>query len=230
MNHDNPLSEIWLNENLLREGLVKTYPITAAKKHITEFMGLPLSAFKIEKGVNGTDYAIIQFPATEHSYDDVVKTMDVYGYTLVNKNSVEKVRAVYGWYFLQFEPKFQNDASELLKNERFLFHITPKVYKDRILKNGFVPYNRNNQYNYQPRVYFMLGSNDPADTVNMISKLSRVKYGNIDRSKYCAFKVDVKKIPQDIKFHLDPYKSGAVWTSSNVPPLCIIDVIDFTGE
>lgn len=202
--------------------MIKTYSIEDTKKHICEFFNLPSDAFQIKSDEYAT-YCYLFFPDKENSLQDILKAMDWYGYFCTAKNPKPLEN---GWYALKFEQKFQENANELLKNEEYIYHITPKVYKEKIMKNGFVPYSRNNSYNYPDRIYFMLGSNSPIDTIVLISQLSVVKYGVDDKSRYCAIRVDVKKIPNRVVFHQDINKRGAIWTTDNIPPSCIVATID----
>ena len=226
MSIDNPLAWMWGDDKtLVNEGLVKTYPIEACKKHMMNFFGFSYNDFIIHNNADGTCSATLVFPCNGDNYANVVKAMDLYGYYPAIKD--EKRTVSNGLYHMTFEPKFQKNANALLKTEKYLFHITPKVYKDKILKNGFVPYSRNNRNDYPPRIFFILGSNNPIDTLQMAKKLSTVKYQNEDNlDKYCAFRIDVSKLPDNVTFHIDPNKGGAVWTSDNISPSCIDNVID----
>lgn len=219
LSNDDPLSVIWGNEKLMiNEGLVKTYSLTSCKKHMINFLGFTDETFRIN--TNGT--AMLIFPASKNNYDTVLKAMNLYGYYVANKNPEANIFS--GNYWLTFEPKYQDNANDLLKNEKYLCHISPKVYKEKILKNGFIPYNRNSRNNFPGRVYFLFGSNKPELNLKMLKMLSIAKYGRIEQNNYCVFKIDVSKLPSNAVFHTDPNMDGAIWTYDNIPPSCIVDV------
>ena len=215
---DNPLSLIW--EKQLDESLVKTYDIEAAKRHICKFFNLPEKYFQIHKNEYNT-YCFIMFPQKDNSLEEIIKAMEWYGYF----STMKKIQPLSnGWYVIKFESKFEKDANELLKTEKFLIHITPFKYKDKILKNGFIPKSKNKKFNYPDRTYFMLGSTNPVETLKLSRKLSQVENNN-KKTEYCAFRIDVNKIPSNVSFHLDPNMEGAVWTSDNITPNAIKDFI-----
>ena len=74
----------------------------------------------------------------------------------------------------------------------------------------------------------MLGSTNPIETLKLANSLKNTKYGNEEKVEYCAFRIDVKKIPNNVIFHLDPNMNGAIWTNDNLTPQAIQDYKIFT--
>lgn len=223
MTFDSPISMLWgKTSEQIDESLIKTYSIHDAKKHICRFFNLPDDAFVIKEDDYKT-YCYITFPNKGNSLEEIMKAMEWYGYFCVIKNPKEITD---GWYVLKFEPKFQENANKLLEKEKYLYHITLKSYKNKILTNGFVPYSRNQKFSYPERIYFMLGSNSPLDTLSLARQLSVEKFGREEMNKYCAFRISVEKLPNRIVFHQDVNKNGSVWTTDNIPPSTIEKIID----
>lgn len=218
---DNPLSLLWGNE--IDESLTKTYPVTSAKEHICKFFNLPERYFNIYQNKYNT-YCFITFPEKNNSLGDMIKAMEWYGYFCSVKNPKPNE---YGWYTLKFESKFEENANELLRNETHLIHLTQAKFKDKILKQGFVPKSKNKKFNYPDRTYFMLGSQNPIETLQLAKNLKQVENGKNTESEYCAFRIDVSKIPSNVIFHKDPNYGGAVYTRDNLTPNCIRDYMLF---
>lgn len=216
---DNPLP--LYEEGILSESLIKTYSIESAKKHICKYFNLPENYFLIKRSKFNT-YCFITFPNKGNSLDDIIKTMEWYGYFPSTKN-IKPLEN--GWYVVKFESRFEENANSLLTNETHLIHITKTKFKDKILKYGFIPKSKNKKFNYPDRTYFMLGSNNPVETLKLAKNLSSVENGKEDLNGYMAFRIDVSKIPENVVFHLDPNMEGGIWTSDNIPPSAIMDRI-----
>ena len=219
---DNPLSLKW--ESSIDESLIKTYSIESAKQHICKYFNLPEKFFNIYKTKYNT-YCFITFPEKYSSLEDIIKAMKWYGYVCSIKNPKPLEN---GWYVLKFESLFETNANDILKKETHLIHLTPAKNVNKILKKGFVPKSTNNRFDYNDRIYFMLGSTNPIETLKLANNLKNTEYGNEEKVEYCAFRIDVKKIPNNVIFHLDPNMNGAVWTSDNLTPQAIQNYKIFT--
>ena len=219
---DNPLSLKW--ENPIDESLIKTYSIETAKQHICKYFNLPEKFFNIYKTKYNT-YCFITFPEKYSSLEDIIKAMKWYGYVCSIKNPKPLEN---GWYVLKFESLFETNANDILKKETHLIHLTPTKNVNKILKKGFIPKSTNNKFEYNDRTYFMLGSTNPIETLKLANSLKNTKYGNEEKVEYCAFRIDVKKIPNNVIFHLDPNMNGAIWTNDNLTPQAIQDYKIFT--
>lgn len=218
---DNPL--VYNFESEINESLVKTYPITSAKKHICKYFNLPEKFFIIKQDEYIT-YAYILIPYKNASLKDIIKSMEWFGYVCCEKNPKPFNDE---WYHLKFESKFGENANSLLNGETHLIHLTPAKNMNKILKNGFVPKSTNNRFGYNDRVYFMFGSVNPINTFNLCMSLKKWQYPNEENVEYCAFRISVGKIPSNVVFHLDPNMEGAVYTMDNISPTVIEDYKTF---
>lgn len=219
MSMDNPLSLKWFGE--LTESLIKTYDVEAAKKHICKFFNLPEGYFRIVK-TGYTTICVLQIPVKECSVNDIMKAMEWYGYFCSHKNTNQQFD---DWAILKFEPKYDKNANELLKDEKYLIHLTPIKHKEKIEKIGFVPKSKNNVFSYPERIYFVFGGNSPLDNIKLARRL---RNANSEHSEtYVAFKIDVSRISDNMTFHVDPNLAGSIYTYDNLPPSVIVDEIEF---
>ena len=98
-----------------------------------------------------------------------------------------------------------------------MYHISPFVNKDSILKNGLIPTSRNNKFDYPPRVHLLM----PSLSDNQLRNIARQLYdadNNPDNDgTYCLFQIDVNKLPIDIDFYFDGRYEKGVYTKQIIP-------------
>jgi hypothetical protein len=125
------------------------------------------------------------------------------------------------------EPKYTEDATNFVKENRYIYHITNKDNLKNILKKGLRPKAKKNNsdeiYRYFiDRVYFTVHSaNIKQDLINVINDLGYTIYSN----EYAILKIDIEKL--NITFWWDDASQGTtVYTYESIHPK-FINVIDF---
>ncbi len=221
-NYSNPLSIAMLNPKLLKEGLIKTYPIEKAAAYIKSYFNLRDIQVKIVEGENGVQQLLVMVPPIADNIKIMEKAMNYFGYYLAAPKEKTDIPGSLVW--LQFEPKIQDDISIQLRNEeKFLYHITPAYNKDKILNIGFSPRTKNSLFNFPNRVYFIKGSIDEKQIETIGRQLCDANKSEGNDGSYVVFVVDLDKIPENIPFYADSNYKFGVYTNSNIRPDVIVD-------
>ena len=125
---------------------------------------------------------------------------------------------------LVFEPHFtKNISDDIRRKYRFLYHATPTVYVQKILKMGLVPKSKNMLFLYHSRICCMRGNNLSKEQISVLKNVQTVRgrSPHYDNNEYTILKINVAQLPQDIKFYADPMASNAIFTHDNIPPSAI---------
>lgn len=137
------------------------------------------------------------------------------GMYISNKNVVKREEG--GWIFkFIFEPKFSDKEFELnkCKDIKFLYHITKKTRVKKILTGGLNPKSSNTMFAYPDRIYLGI---DPT----MLEKELLPKFDGYGVEEYSMLKIDISKIPNNVKFNIDPNYPDGIFTNGNIPPNAI---------
>ena len=210
----------------LYEGLIKTYPTEITVKKIKK--DYKDCIINVDKN-NSESIIVLTKNSTE--INNIIKTMDLYGWFISKPRKGEAVPVVnvsgQNYFQLRFEAKFDVDSTESIyqqKNQKFLYHITPLVNLEKIKNIGLTP-KTNSKLAYHPeRVYFLKNIENENFIKNFIGKLFVVNKNNIElKEKYVILKIDLGKelkneIKPKIRFFADPNMSGAVYTLENISP------------
>lgn len=219
----NPLTIAMLYKNTLKEGLVRTYPIEETISYIKSYFGLSDKQIHEIKAENGISHIKVIIPNIGNNLELMKQAMNLCGYYLGAPK--EKYLRPNTWVNLQFEPKFQKDESEQIRNEEsVLYHITPKYNMEKIKNIGFSPKTKNELFNYPDRVYFLRGSINNNRIINIAKQLYQINSSKGNNGIYTLFKVDVNKIPLDVPLFLDPNYPYGIYTNSNISPNTIISM------
>lgn len=222
---ENPLTFGFQNA-MLTEGLIHTYPIEKTVSYIKDYFGLIDNQIEVKECNNGGKAILILIQNYENNVEIVEKAMNYCGYFLSAKNIpkfnflVEK-----NFIYLQFEPKFQDDISLVLRNEEtMLRHLTPYYNVDKIKNIGFSPRCKNEMFNYPGRIYFFRGSTEIKSIISLGKQLflSNKSLGN--NGDYALFTLDLNKIDENVSFYIDPNYSKGIFTSDNISPNSIIEI------
>lgn len=117
---------------------------------------------------------------------------------------------------LKYEPNYIDDANGLIRKHKYLFHISPIPYKDKILKNGFIPKSNTD------RCYFFLDTVSKKTILDWIPTFKTYKSKDT-KEQYCLYTTDISKINDNVVFYLDPNLKGGVYTMDNIAPNTIIN-------
>lgn len=162
--------------------------------------------------------------------DLVIDAMKQMGYFKSVKN--DNVIVQYGMTFrvMQFEPLVQKTENDLIRSMKAVFHITPTYNAENIEKNGFIPQSKNSVFNYPDRVYFVKGNTYPYRILEIVQMLSDSNFDQRNDGSYTIFMVDLKKVPLEINFYLDPNMEESCFVEEKVPSMAIMRKMDIHVE
>lgn len=124
----------------------------------------------------------------------------------------------------QFEPKFGNDVTdEIMEKYKFLFHATPFVNLTKIMKIGLIPKSKSTSFFYPDRVHCMIGNHLTDEQLAALKDVQkdRARTDIQDNNQYIILRVDVKKLPKNMVFFIDPKMKDAIYTYDTIPPEAI---------
>ena len=217
---DNPVS-FGLQSRKLEEGLIHTYPIDTTIRYISEYFGMNSKEIFKGDGENGYERIFVKMYDDKRNHAIMNRAMNLCGYFPSHFS-----RHSDGYVVVQYESRNDKDISaELRGTERYLTHITPSYNEEKILSGGFSPMAKNHVFNFPDRVYFSVGSAPSEESLQMIKMLSLANVSEGNNGKYTVFKVDLRKIPEDVKFFRDQNYKNGIYTKENVRPDCIVGKI-----
>lgn len=203
----------------LNEGLIQTYDPQQTVRYIKDYFNMS------DDEIYNTELNTI-IVSTSDINDEFLNKLDkafnLCGYyKAITDKGDEKIE-------IQYEPKYIDPIENVLrKKEHFLLHLSPTKYKEKILKNGFVPKSKNSTFDYPDRVYFLRESIPTKNLIEMLKVLSSKN----KNSKYSIFKIDLNKIPLNVKFYSDlNYNEYGVFTYDNINANAIIKINDIDLE
>ena len=185
--------------NFITEGLIDTYPIDTTIRIVRNHFGFVGDyedcRFKTE-GKQGLENINVLLEKDWSAYDsmkrDVIHALNVCGWSL----SYEYTNG--GVTKLSFEAKYINNCLEGFPNKQYVYHISPEVHKEKILKIGLAPKSRNEFFKYPPRIHFLYSKNDVYNLMFQLETTSR-RAGRRANKKYSLYQIDLTKLPTDIK-------------------------------
>ena len=165
---------------------------------------------------NGVKCIAIDLPKNEEFQKRVDKAMNLCGYFISLRISMDELDRIH------YEPKFEEEEEDI---GNVLYHITSSSNVEKIRSIGLCPYHKNEFFKYPSRIYFFKGDTSK-ETLETAAKALDKYLRNKDRkNSYCVLKIDVNKLPDEVKFYIDPNMDGGVYTVNNIPPNCIMDDI-----
>lgn len=218
-----------INKASVNEDKGYSVPLNKVRSEIISKYNLREWQFKIIKGKNEVEIAVIIPKFGDNEYY-IEKEMDEYGYFKSFQKVFEKEDML--WCYMRFEPTYQEDVTENVKEIGSLIHITPTSNVQSIKANGFVPKSENDVYNYPERVYFLKGNLNRDRLIKIAKGFRQYKEQFEKQSLYTFITIDTTKITEDVRFFADPNMTDAVYTYSTVPSSTIIseENVDLNNE
>lgn len=233
----------FLNEGLLFEGVFKSYDVSFVVRYLTEKLNFTtdqekFASYKAEGFIfceddfdNDCDNINLVIPVSYKKMNDLETIMTACGYSLSHSGKIHD-----GLFLqLEYEKNIQNEVRGLVGKYKYIYHLTPSVYVNKIMKQGLVPRSTNTYLNYTPRIYFLLDKN----TINY-NDVARMLYNRkIDdaelldneelkkktkeelekyKSKYTLLRVKTSNIIGKYKFYIDNNLPNSVYVIENIPP------------
>lgn len=220
--YDNPIIRaLALNEGkgLLNEAEYATYPMETTINYVSKSLNIPRKMFaKGGDAYNGKWFIKIKSFNDNKIKNNIEKAMHLCGYYLARS-------VAYGddnrFVILRYEPKYVDEAEYYVREHKYMYHISPSPYMNKIYRNGFIPKSHNGLFNYPDRCYFFLDNLSKdyiiREWIPTFKKVNK-KYPNED---WCIYTIDISKIPDNVTFYLDPNLKGGVYTMDNITPKAI---------
>lgn len=222
----NYANDAFVQDNIseINEGLIMTHDIHSAKNIICRKFNLQSQQFCItpinfDNTIVNLGVIILEKGTSQNVIGEIKHYMQTLGYFECVKPKYVEEKIV-----LIFEPHFSKDISNEIKDKyKILYHATPTIYVNKILKNGLVPKSKNTLFFYPSRVYCMRGNDLSDEQVKILKNVQgqRGEKTHHDNNEYTILSISVSKIPQDVKFYADPMAPHAVFTHDNIPPQAI---------
>lgn len=218
-----------LNEKptMIKEGLIKTYPISPLIDELKKTTGLSDIRFQCQKIDDKSGIAeyvkiiIFETEETEYLLKTIDRIMGEGGYFFGGKRKIF-IGQHYGHEYY-FRPKFPSTTIRDLP--KYLYHITDAYTANKIRKNGFYPKNKNNRsYYYPDRVHFFV-IDDLKEMLYYAIIADKGMNNGKDKAKvYTIFQIDTAKITDTVffkDFDYNPDKTESIFTYSYIPPTAI---------
>lgn len=192
-----------------------TLPYKEVKEELKKSLHFLDWQIREESGANGIKLILLYSDIGEN-VNIIIEKMKLMGWS---KSYITPVRIINGVPIraISFDPIYQDSIKDIIRKWRYLYHISPFVNKDSILKNGLIPTSRNNKFDYLPRVHLLM----PSLSDNQLRNIARQLYdadNNPDNDgTYCLFQIDVNKLPIDIDFYFDGRYEKGVYTKQIIP-------------
>ena len=102
--------------------------------------------------------------------------------------------------------------------KEYLWHLTPEYNVKSILENGIIPSNDNCLFDYPERSYFFSFKRINNKRIQEIGQnLAAVNNDSRNNGSYCLLKIDLHKLPENIKFYRDYNCFNGVYTEDKIP-------------
>lgn len=222
---------------MIGEGLIKTYPINNTINYIVRKYGLgrnQVQVNQINNGIMATDIICIILPngIDNNTLGDIKHDLKTCGYF---NNQQQKLINGTNYFVLTFEPKFSQDIGDAVRqNYHYLYHSSPSIYLDKVLKIGLIPKSKNTLFFYPDRTFFMVGDKLNSGQIKTLKNIQSERNVHVNNEnpketkEYVLLTIDVSRLPKDIKFYCDPLADGAIFTYDNIPPNAIVNFEPFT--
>lgn len=220
--------------NVLYEGLITSYSVKDTIRYFTENIkkkGLKNIRYSYSYNNLALPYIIILFNYNSYSTIigewiislfkvcgwEIADISDINGIKLRDKNNSfdEMINSNVGRFV--FRAKFDVEIEK--KNwPKYLYHMSPSIKKDKILKKGLIPKTENKLIKHEDAVY-MLDMNDKIDIEILAQDLNdrSIKKHN----SYSLFEINTTLFPEFFKLYMDPDLEYSYFTKDNISPYCL---------
>lgn len=217
----------FIEDTLLNEGLIMTYPADKVVRYIQKKYNLDDDS--VELHIDDGEYILVSKKLDKNMFDNVESILKLGGYYQADENIDD---------YCTYEKIYEENIFDKLKQSgeiEYLYHLTPSINDKKIQIMGLIPRSRNYRFKYPDRIYF-LSNGDSKFLHNMCATLykpifskmmNQVLKKEIDRSlldkkkikEYSVYRIDFSKV-EDIKLYRDPNARGfdSYFTMDNIRP------------
>ena len=238
---------------LLKEGLITTYPIKnvifALKSLFNLYDGNDETEknkilFFLNRGQKYKNYNGLIF-LNKYSQNNTERIEIKVNENDFNQNDFDKYLLKYGWFCgiyeelngynnlirLIYEKKFDIDVTEEVLKNKYIYHICPNIYLNRINKSGLKPkYSSWNQYSNPERIYFFMKELTHDKFVLWVNNFNAEKKFNYQKNDgWSLLKIDTSVLTNNPNFYFDPRMKDGVYTMDAISPESI-EIIDYISK
>lgn len=162
------------------------------------------------------------FPASSGSIKSNMHKFDL--------SAVESDIVKYKMTFIRFEAKY--DVQLSLSDYKYLYHVTHKLYIDKIKRNGLIPKSASKLSNHPERVYLAFDKSDLNTFISHPKNFERPKKSTNEKpppsvrrlfSVAVVLKIIVDRLPYNFRIYADPNFVGkACYTLNTIPWSAIV--------
>ena len=165
----------------------------------------------------------IYVPDSEMNLHIIDEKMAEFGYIRVRlqkKTDLDRKT----WFFVIYNPnpKFMEDVRNNIEAFGF-YHLSPEFNHDSIMENGLEPSHGGRTYTYpDKRVFFYVMYKKHEYTPAFVRMMTSVSRSTRKKNPYFsgifnAYKLDVSKLPKDVKMFWDPNAQDCVYFNIPIP-------------
>lgn len=161
---------------------------------------------------------ILIIPNIKDNVDLLVDDMNKFGYYLSYYNDISNNE--YNYQYLYFEPNYTDDVTNRVKRYGIIIHLTHGYNLENIIKdNKLIPKYGNRQMKYPDRIYFINGDLYKKYILDLARDLNNES--NRKSNEYLEIRIDTDKLPNNIKFYVDPNYEMGIYTYDEIPFNCV---------
>ena len=238
---------------LIKEGLISTYPIKNVIFALKSLFNLydgndSVERNKIlyfldrEQNYNGYNGVIFYNKYSQNNTERIEIKVNENDF---NQSDFDKYLLKYGWFCgiyeklggydnlirLIYEKKFDVDVTEEVIKNKYIYHICPNIYLNKINKSGLKPkFSSWNQYSNPERVYFFMKELTHEEFVLWVNEFNAEKKFDYERNEgWSLLKVDTSNLTNNPTFYFDPRMKNGVYTTDTIAPENI-EIIDYISK
>ena len=252
--HDEPIDVYWAalqaQPYIIEEGLIKTYPIENVVHAISEMFNMYNYKDKTEKNkelylldCGESEYSGV-IGRSEFSQNKTERIEIIVRRNDFNQSDFDRYFLKYGWFCsfsnkLEFyrnlvcfvyEKKFDVNVTSAVLERKYIYHICPNIYLNRINLKGLVPkFSSWNIYYNPERVYFFMDELSHEQFLKTIRNFNRGKNVYNSNDGWSLLRIDVQSLTISPSFYLDPRMRNGIYTMDTISPENI-EIIDHIKE
>lgn len=206
----------FIEETLLNEGLLMTYPADKVVRYIQKKYNLDDDS--VELHIDDGEYILVSKKLDKNMFDNVESVLKLGGYYQADENIDD---------YYTYEKIYEEDIFDKLKQSgeiEYLYHLTPSINDKKIQTKGLIPRSRNYRFKYPDRIYLL--SNGDSRFLKLICKelikpilLFGTEFEKNKVKKYSVYRIDFSKV-ENIKLYKDPNVRDfdSYFTMDNIRP------------
>jgi hypothetical protein len=190
-----------LNEYIIKEGLIKTYPLNKS----IDILEKKFKNIDVSLGEDNEIY--IEGKIELNKLKTLSNTLGYHISTIIQNDNIidEKSINIDKEYMVCIEPKYDIEIDV----PTIIYHSTLDIYLNKILKNGLYPKSKNKISKHPDRIYFSLSFEDALIFCKFLEK-------EYDK-KASVIKINTKNLNN--KFYSDiNFRERGIYTLNNIPP------------